>query len=158
MNKNHHVSNQRKEYTPADDYYTPEWLFKALGVEFDLDVCAPKGGVPWLPAKNHYHLELDGLTQPWFGNIWCNPPYSKPKPWIEKFLDHGQGIALMPYSRSIGFGMLWNNCNGIMNLPNNFKFQHKDHGTKNVFMPVALFAMGNENVTVLKNSGISKVR
>ena len=29
----------------SDDYYTPKWIFEALGEHFDLDVCAPPGGV-----------------------------------------------------------------------------------------------------------------
>jgi len=145
-------------YKPADDYYTPKWLFEALSVEFDLDVCAPEGGVPWLPAKNHYHLEMDGLAQPWYGNVWCNPPYSKPRPWIEKFIEHGNGMMLMPYSRSIGFGLMWESADAIMNLPSNFKFEHRDHGTKGVFMPVALFALGCENATALERSKIKRVR
>jgi hypothetical protein len=28
---------------------------------------------------------LDGLREPWDGQyIWCNPPYSKPGPWVDK--------------------------------------------------------------------------
>lgn len=34
----------------SDDYYTPRWLFDRMGITFDLDVCAPPGGVPWIPA------------------------------------------------------------------------------------------------------------
>jgi hypothetical protein len=28
----------------SDDYYTPRWVFDALGLRFDLDVAAPPGG------------------------------------------------------------------------------------------------------------------
>jgi hypothetical protein len=44
------------------DWYTPEWIFKALGLEFDLDPCSPSGGVPWIPAKRFYTIEDDGLS------------------------------------------------------------------------------------------------
>jgi hypothetical protein len=37
-------------------------------------------------------------------------------------------------------------------------FEHKDEGKKGIFMPVALFAMGEANVQILKASGINKVR
>jgi hypothetical protein len=37
-------------------------------------------------------------------------------------------------------------------------FEHRDEGKKGIFMPVALFAMGKENVDILKASGINKVR
>jgi len=153
-----HQSGKRKDYTPADDYYTPKWLFDSLGLEFDLDVCAPESGVPWLPAKAHYHLAMDGLAQEWNGRVWMNPPYSAPKPWIEKFVEHDNGLALLPYSRSKAFVHIWNHADAIMALPNNFKFEHSDHGTKGVFMPVALIALGQDNAEALRKSEINRVR
>jgi hypothetical protein len=33
------------DHDTSDDYYTPPFIFEALGVEFDLDVSAPPGGV-----------------------------------------------------------------------------------------------------------------
>ena len=47
----------------SDDYYTPKWIFDAIGLEFDLDVSAPPGGSPWIPAKNHFTIIDDGLAQ-----------------------------------------------------------------------------------------------
>ena len=26
-------------------------------------------------AKQHYDKTMNGLSQPWFGRVWCNPPY-----------------------------------------------------------------------------------
>lgn len=49
----------------SDDYYTPAWVFERLGITFDLDVCAPPGGIPWIPAARYYTMEDDGLAQPW---------------------------------------------------------------------------------------------
>jgi len=152
------VGNRKDNYTPADDYYTPKWIFDSLRLEFSLDVCAPLNGVPWLPARNHYSIENDGLIQEWFGRVWMNPPYSKPAPWIDRFLAHGNGVALVQTSKSNGFIQLWNQADAIMYLPRNFTFEHRDHGTKGIFMPVALFAMGESNVQALKASGINKVR
>jgi hypothetical protein len=69
----------------SDDCYTPRWVFDAMGLEFDLDVAAPRGG-PWhVPAKRYYTAEDDGLTKPWDGLVWCNPPYSKFLPWAERW-------------------------------------------------------------------------
>lgn len=91
----------------GDDWYTPAGLFNALGLEFDLDVCAPPGGVPWIPAQCYFTLEQDGLAQPWSGRVWMNPPFSKPGPWVERFLSHGHGIALLPMAKSQWFSVLW---------------------------------------------------
>lgn len=78
----------------SDDCYTPRWVFDAMGLEFDLDVAAPPGG-PWhVPAKRYYTAEDDGLTQPWDGLVWCNPPYSSFATWAGRFASHDR-MALM---------------------------------------------------------------
>lgn len=151
-------SRSRENYSPSDDYYTPPFIFEALGLTFDIDVCAPKEGIPWLPAQNHYHLEQDGLTQPWNGLIWCNPPYSKPKPWIDRWLDHGNGLMLVQFSRSKGFVDLWNQCDGVVALPSNIKFVHISGETKGIFMPVGLFAIGKTALDALVRSELGRVR
>ena len=153
-----HRARISPDYVADDDYYTPAWVFDALGLEFDMDVCAPVGGVPWLPAKQSFSIHDDGLMQEWHGRIWCNPPYSSPKQWLDRFIDHGNGIALAPFSRSRAFLGLWNHSDVICALPSNFKFQHRDHGTKGIFMPVALFAIGIENAERLVDSKIGRCR
>lgn len=51
----------------ADDWYTPKWVFDDLGIDFDLDVCAPKEKLEWIPAKKHFSIDVDGLSQQWGG-------------------------------------------------------------------------------------------
>lgn len=55
-----------------------------FGVQsFTLDVAAcPAANA----AEKFYSLEAgqDGLALPWTGHVWCNPPWSKIKPWIVK--------------------------------------------------------------------------
>lgn len=78
------------------DWYTPGWVFDDLGLQFDLDPCAPAGGVPWIPATNHYALPTDGLEEPWAGHVWLNPPYgTNTKKWLKKLSLHGDGVALV---------------------------------------------------------------
>jgi hypothetical protein len=152
------LGNRKPDYKANNEYYTPSWVFEKLGLEFDLDVCAPVGGVEWIPAKNHYSLENDGLTNEWNGLVWCNPPYSNPTPWIDKFLAHGNGIMLTQVSRSNAFMRLWSEGEAIMFLPRNMTFEHKEHGTKSIFMPVALFGMGHKAHAAFIRSGIARVR
>lgn len=80
----------------SDEWYTPPEVFEALGLRFDLDPCAPPGGVEWIPAERHYSAEDDGLTQPWAGRVWLNPPYGPhTSRWIRRLAAHGDGIALV---------------------------------------------------------------
>jgi hypothetical protein len=81
--------------TTTDDWYTPPWLFDGMAETFDLDVCTPFGGVPWIPCLNYFTPEDDGLAQMWEGFIWCNPPYSKPLPWCERWATHGNGVIVL---------------------------------------------------------------
>jgi hypothetical protein len=78
------------------DWYTPKWVFDDLGLQFDLDPCAPAGGVPWIPAYHHFALPQDGLAEAWIGRVWLNPPYGKhTKDWLRKMNAHGNGVALV---------------------------------------------------------------
>jgi len=79
----------------SDDWYTPAWVFDGLGVTWDLDVAAPDGGAPNVPALRHYTVADDGLTSPWHGLVWCNPPYSAPTAWCRKWATHEPGGCLL---------------------------------------------------------------
>lgn len=48
---------------------------------FDLDVAASSENAK---AERFYTVDDDGRTQPWFGRVWCNPPYSDIAPWVER--------------------------------------------------------------------------
>ena len=90
-------------YRPNDAVYTPKYVFDALGLQFDLDVCGPEGGLPWIPAKRTFSEIEDGLVQQWYGRVWMNPPYSKPSPWVDKWLENGNGVMVAPFSKSHWF-------------------------------------------------------
>ena len=78
------------------DWYTPKWIFDALGLRFDLDPCQPPTGVAWIPADKFYCEADNGLVQPWTGNVWLNPPYGKyTSAWLRKMHEHRNGIALV---------------------------------------------------------------
>jgi hypothetical protein len=80
---------------PDDEWYTPKWLFDALGLRFDVDVCAPVDRTyVSTPADVFYTEDDDGLAHDWDGLVWCNPPYSTPTPWAEKMIAHGDGVLL----------------------------------------------------------------
>ena len=83
----------------TDEWYTPRYVFDALGCDFDLDVASPGQGVtPWIPAKRF--ITCHSLSAPWCaGFVWINPPFGPRNgvvPWLEKFFRHGNGVALVP--------------------------------------------------------------
>ena len=142
----------------SDDYYTPPFIFQALGVEFDMDVSAPINGVPWIPAKRSLSIIDDGLTTDWVGRVWCNPPYSNPAPWVDKLLKHNNGIALLPMSKSSWFNLVWERCDALLPMSPSIKFVRTDGKINWIFMPVMLFAFGEANRQALIDSGLGKVR
>jgi len=142
----------------TNDYYTPKFIFDALGVEFDIDVCAPFAGVPWIPAKKHFNILDDGLVQPWIGRVWMNPPYSKVTPWIDKFIAHGNGIALIPAAKSAWFNTMWINADAVLSMSNDLKFHRNDGKRLDILFHTFMVAMGSDNVATLKASGLGYVR
>lgn len=63
---------------------TPRNLFDELNREFNftLDACAPTENTK---CPTFYTEQQDGLSMPWTGRVWCNPPYGrKIGKWVEK--------------------------------------------------------------------------
>lgn len=48
---------------------------------FTLDVAAAKHNAK---AKRYYTRKDNGLERAWYGNVWCNPPYSDCGAWVRK--------------------------------------------------------------------------
>lgn len=132
----------------SDDVYTPRWVFEQLGLTFDLDVAAPPGGIPYIPAKRYLTKADDGLAQPWQGRIWMNPPYSACTPWVHRWLEHGNGVALLPCAKSHWFWTLWKEADAI-HVPEVFKFANG----VSISYPVLLAAMGDDNAEALARLG-----
>lgn len=78
------------------EWFTPPNIFEALGLEFDLDPCSPGEGKDFVPAKKRFTIEDDGLSQPWEGTVFCNPPYGRETAkWMQRMAWHNNGIALV---------------------------------------------------------------
>lgn len=79
------------------EWYTPRWVFDRLATTFDLDPCSPLAGPnPAVPATRFYTAREDGLSQPWAGRVWLNPPYGdETAKWVGKLAQHGNGLALV---------------------------------------------------------------
>lgn len=81
-------------YQPSKsgEFSTPQETFDAWNAiyKFDLDVAATKENAK---CKKFFTKKEDGLSQEWFGSVWCNPPYGRGiGDWIKKgFLAVGSG-------------------------------------------------------------------
>ena len=81
-------------YAPNDRLQTPNWVWSALG-PFDLDPCAGENtviaNVNWWDGRGEC-----GLSRQWFGLAYCNPPFSQKETWIQKVIEHGNAILILP--------------------------------------------------------------
>jgi hypothetical protein len=82
----------------TDEWYTPSYVFNAMGCSFDCDVASPGRDVtPWIPAVEF--VTKKSLSLSWAGFVWMNPPFGGRNgliPWLEKFVGHGNGVCLVP--------------------------------------------------------------
>lgn len=146
---------ERAHRGETNDWLTPPELVRALG-KFDLDPCsAPK--MPWRLARRSYTPPQDGLTLPWRGRVFCNPPYgSHTGSWLTRCASHGNAIALV-FARveTRAFFIVWKTADALLFLPNRLSFYHLD-GVQSKGRPAAsvLIAWGKNNVKALRHSGL----
>lgn len=142
----------------TDEWYTPSYIFDALGEEFDMDVAHPvTSDVCCVPAKSF--ITNESLSTRWEGFIWMNPPFGGRnglRPWLDKFYDHGNGIALTPDRTSAPwFQYIWEKADLVLFMPkvqflrpDGSKGRSPSHGT-------ALWACGDRAVSALRNAAVA---
>lgn len=98
------VNNSRN-----DQWFTPqryvESARKVMG-SIDLDPASCAEANITVRATHFYSEEDDGLSQPWAGNVWLNPPYSMVRLFISKLLESdevGQAIVLVNNATETGW-------------------------------------------------------
>jgi hypothetical protein len=143
----HTLPNQGQTQT----WLTPPRLIKLLG-PFDLDPCPAPDPKPWDTASNYC---VDGLTEPWSGFVFCNPPYNAGiTRWIEKMVAHGNGLLLIfartdtPYCQ-----LAMSRCDGLLFIRGRLYFHYPDgrRGKGNAGGPSMLVAFGLNAATRLYN-------
>jgi hypothetical protein len=94
----------------TSDWRSPPEYFgpKAIDLVFDMDVASPGLDKCFVPAKACFTIEDDGLKQPWLPSwlVFMNPPFGGRNghvPWLEKFLRHANGIAIVRAYTSSGW-------------------------------------------------------
>lgn len=148
---------KRENYVPDNEYYTPAFIFEALKLEFDLDPCSPESGA-CVPAKQKYVLPLDGLAEPWFGLVWVNPPYSNAANWVDKWLDHGNGLLLVPSAKSKWRHRLWNDDRTKVTTGFQPKFIRPNKKPHEIMFNIDIWSIGERAYQALLASNLGRVR
>lgn len=144
----------------SDELFTPGWIFDSLKLRFDLDVASSDNPYVVVPADRYLTKDDDSLNSQWSGRVWMNPPFSKVTPWIEKWLEHGNGFCLVPLSSNGKWiSTLWQSAAQLTYLPTNMAFIGGQDGklVKHRWR-CALWALGDSNIEALEASEIGKVR
>lgn len=142
----------------TDTWLTPPEILRALG-EFDLDPCAAPNQ-PWRTAKHEIRLPNNGLTAPWNGRVWLNPPYSREAVhWLERMGDHRYGTALVFARTETAWfqQFVWECADAILFLRGRVHFYRPD-GTRaraNAGAPSCLAAYGPVDAAALEQSEIA---
>jgi hypothetical protein len=98
----------------SDDWFTPMDLFAPLHTEFQFTVdVAPHADAPATQrilaseCCERVFSWTEGLTSPWSGRVWCNPPFSSCAHWLAKADDEMRAkrgpellVMLIPATRT----------------------------------------------------------
>lgn len=139
----------------TDEWYTPAYVFGALGCVFDLDVASPVDRMHVCTPARQFLTE-DSRSRDWSGFVWMNPPFghqSTKRAWLKKFFDHGNGIALTPDRTSAPwFREAWKRADLVMFTPK-IKFVRADGSIgKSPGTGTCLWAVGTRGVDALRHA------
>lgn len=152
----HQSANALKE-----EWLTPPEIIRALGA-FDLDPCAPISR-PWPTASMHFTKLDNGLSKPWRGRVFLNPPYGpETGQWLARLADHRYGTALI-FARTETqhfHEFVWEKASGLLFLKGRLHFHHVNgqRAAANSGAPSVLVAYGDQDWALLRESAIEGAR
>lgn len=148
----------------SDEWYTPKCVFDALGCDFDMDVAAPMLIPAYIgdrlrpvsPRGDCRWLWKDSLESQWTGFVWMNPPFggrNALRPWLDKFFEHGNGVALVPDRTSAPwFWGAWDRADAVL-FTRKIRFLRPDGSEgKSPSCGTALLASGPRGVAALNRA------
>jgi phage N-6-adenine-methyltransferase len=77
-------ASEKPDGWTSDQWATPWDLVRRLESQFGTFDLDPAAQAHTAKAPAFYTIEDDGLSLPWFGRVWVNPPYSRPGPWCAR--------------------------------------------------------------------------
>lgn len=70
--------------SPSNDWPTPDPVFRELDLEFGFTLDAAASDI-YHKCDRYFTVDDDGLSQPWDGVVWVNPPYGRViAQWVAK--------------------------------------------------------------------------
>jgi hypothetical protein len=108
----------------ADDYYTPDDILECVRQVLqviDLDPASHVNAQEKVQAAHFFTKSQGGLTLPWFGRVFLNPPFDEWDLWLEKVLAELDAnriaeIILLGFTRTLSaqyFGPLLRRIEGL---------------------------------------------
>ncbi len=128
---------------------------EALG-GFDLDPAA--GCEPTPIADERYTKEDDGLTSPWFGNVWLNPPFSDKGAWYKRLVTqyrHGDvdcAVAIAQVGTDADWFQDWFSTADVITFINGRDCYH-ERGNENFASMIGVWNPTPEAIEVARSLG-----
>lgn len=96
----------------------------------------------------HYTIRNDGLSLPWSGFVWVNPPFGPDaETWLERLAAHGNGIGLVPARTETRWFIktVWAVADAVLFLHGRPHFHYPDgtRGKANSGAPICLIGYGD---------------
>jgi hypothetical protein len=142
---------------------TPRIIIARTG-PYDLDPCA-SDPQPWPCAAVSYTEADDGLSLPWFGRVFLNPPFDRRVvgAWIMRMIAHGHGTLLVhARTETNWFWPIWDTAAALLFLrrrqrfhqPDGSLFLNRQGQPKDSGAPVVLAAFGFRDAEILADCGL----
>lgn len=142
----------------SEVWLTPPYILAALG-PFELDPCAAIENPTWA-APSYYTEAEDGLSKPWAGRVWLNPPYTATKIgwWMKRMAHHHYGTALI-FARTetaMFFEHVWRAASAVLFFEGriNFHFPNGQRAAANAGAPSCLVAYGDRDREILRTAAV----
>lgn len=150
------TAHQRQVRGASDVWLTPRSIIDAVG-PFDLDPCAAPEPRPWPTASVHVVEAADGLSVPWHGFVWCNPPFGpEVGTWLARLAEHGNGIGLCAARTETRWFVqqVWRRADAVLFLHGRPTFCRPDGtpGKDNSGAPICLVGYGKTAVERLSTA------
>lgn len=152
------LGSHQRTVGASQSHFTPRALVDALG-SFDLDPCAgdPR---PWNCATTNWTAADDGLSRPWTGRVWCNPPFDRYAvgAWVAAMAAHQSEILLLhARTETAWFRPVWRSAHSILFLATRLHFCDSAGVPQaaNSGAPLVLAAFSPYDTIRLQRSGIA---